>query len=243
MNQCACGCGKTAKPGNRWVHGHNAPGTGVLRGGRKPFPAPNPSGICHCGCGQTTPKAPRAILSRQIEKGQHYRYCRGHAYGYKGGYSTRPREPRHLKGLSYNSALGRWVIHCRDGSRMYYYRAVMEAHLKRPLLPTEVVHHINGDSTDDRIENLELVGDDRTHHVKHHAKDSRERIALLHVAQTRPAEYYLDALREWIAEHGHIPRGREIDADPAMPDSSTYRNRFGSWRRAVEMAQPDQSAR
>lgn len=54
----------------------------------------------------------------------------------------------------------------RNGRYVFRYRLIMEAHLGRFLLPDEVVHHINGDTSDDRIENL-VVTNSRTHQRMH----------------------------------------------------------------------------
>ena len=51
----------------------------------------------------------------------------------------------------------------RHGRLVYFARAVMEAQLGRALLPIEVVHHSNGDSTDDRPANLQLFASHAEH--------------------------------------------------------------------------------
>jgi len=50
---------------------------------------------------------------------------------------------------------------------VYEHRLVMEAFLGRPLLPAEVVHHINGIPDDNRTENLERF-DSNADHLRHH---------------------------------------------------------------------------
>jgi hypothetical protein len=108
---------------------------------------------CKCGCGQDIP-----------EKGYGKNYLRGHwnkekrkpliwVSGY--AYMHLPEHPNAWKGKGYIKRS----------------RVVMSKHLARPLEDFEVVHHINGDKSDDRIENLVVTSN--AIHTGKHAKERR----------------------------------------------------------------------
>jgi hypothetical protein len=72
---------------------------------------------------------------------------------------VKQRQRRYLKPYKvfYTRPDGRTVVRGRDGSKTYWYRILMQNVVGRELDPREHVHHVNGDHTDDRLENLALV--------------------------------------------------------------------------------------
>lgn len=61
---------------------------------------------------------------------------------------------------------------CINGEQLAEHRYLMEQHFGRKLEEDEIVHHINGNRTDNRIENLEVVT--RAEHIEIHRKDLRK---------------------------------------------------------------------
>lgn len=55
------------------------------------------------------------------------------------------------------------------------HRLIMEKYIKRFLDPKEVVHHINGKTDDNRIENLELLKNIGEHNILYHKNKKYKR--------------------------------------------------------------------
>ncbi len=65
---------------------------------------------------------------------------------------------------------GYWMIFLEDGSRTTLHRRIFSEHVGHDLQKSDVVHHRNGNKTDNQIENLELKA--RSSHASDHGKKS-----------------------------------------------------------------------
>lgn len=78
------------------------------------------------------------------------------------------------KGGRTHSGGGYILVRVRPNSKsssvqVQEHRLVMAKHLNRELSPSEIVHHKNGNRTDNRIQNLVLMT--RSAHLKHHLQE------------------------------------------------------------------------
>lgn len=76
------------------------------------------------------------------------------------------------------------------------YRIIMEEFLGRKLKPGEIVHHINGDHDDNRIENLQLCKDQQEHLFIHFGKNYDEWLKECRDQRFRAINQYLGRIKK-----------------------------------------------
>jgi HNH endonuclease len=116
-----------------------------------------PYGYCQCGCGEETAIATRTKSKRGQHKGEPLAFRRGH--------SGRRGASLGIKAF-YISEGRTYVMARKGGGGVLYSRVLMWNHIGRKPRPDEIIHHINEDPTDDRIENLQIVT--RAGHINLH---------------------------------------------------------------------------
>lgn len=72
----------------------------------------------------------------------------------------------------YPNQLGRKEAYFKGGGHTFHARLVAAIKLRRPIRSGEHVHHINGDCSDDRFENLEVLTP-AEHYAKHPRRTGR----------------------------------------------------------------------
>jgi len=133
---------------------------------------------CACGCGQSFHKYDQQGRSRRFinghnARGNKHRLGIKHPESFKQMMAERMSGENHpqWKGGRVHDERGYVLIHTpehphkKHGNYVYEHRLILEKHLGRYLEPAESVHHINGDTSDNRIENLKLFPSDSEHAI------------------------------------------------------------------------------
>ena len=121
--------------------------------------------LCACGCGTEINPTDKYGRPHKFIKNHH----RKGIIAPKEEYNTRRGKSFYAwNGGKYIGSDGYIMVYISPGKYIREHRLIMEKYLGRKLLDNEVVHHKNAIKTDNSIDNLELVSDNRNHHKLHH---------------------------------------------------------------------------
>jgi hypothetical protein len=190
MNKCGCGCCETPAPDSRGRPRKFQQGHGMNHVKATPLK------LCQCGC------------RKYLHNPRYHKYLMGH--NRRGRRSPREEYDNRRGSNNYNWKGGRpisstgykiWAdksdpnAYNKQGHR-YEHRIVMARYLGRPLMSNEIVHHVNEDKLDNRIENLKLMTKGE-HNSLHFTKDFLGRHCIL----CKSKSTYIYRGRPWWYRH------------------------------------------
>lgn len=82
-------------------------------------------------------------------------YCPGHYDRLRRNGDLAENKPLVIRGIPHMDAQG-YMRYTKNKKKIWRHREVMEEHIGRRLFPHEKIHHLNGNRSDNRIENLEI---------------------------------------------------------------------------------------
>ena len=153
---------------------------------------------CECGCGELIPELNKQKKPARFKHGHN---GRGHKYD-KSQYDNRRgiNHPNYTGGMSiehgYRLILKPDHPYANHHGYVLEHRLVMEKHLGRYLAKDEIVHHVNEDTLDNRIENLRVMA--RGDHGRHHTK----------------SKYFVDMSMRKCSECGEVNTGIDSNGRP-----------------------------
>lgn len=110
---------------------------------------------CECGCGQPAPIATYSLKARGWVKGQPKRFISGH--------NSRGEGNPNWAGGRNDDGRGYIRVRLAPGAWAYEHRLIAETMIGRPLRQEEVVHHIDGDKSNNKPENLRVFDSQGAH--------------------------------------------------------------------------------
>jgi len=122
------------------------------------------NGFCQCGCGEKTKLASQNDSRTGSIKGQPLRFIHGHNNAnWKGGKSLGRTNQKYTISLNHKHPKG-------HNGYVLEHRLIAEKVLGKYLPQSAVVHHINGDTFDNRNQNLVICENDSYHQLLHRRK-------------------------------------------------------------------------